>query len=136
MTIRTTTEAPGAFRQIVTVDAHTLHADVSVASGGAASAPTPHDYFDLSLATCKALTVSIVAKQRGYALERVTVDVTRDDSQERKGTYVLLASVELEGALTDEQREALHRVAERCPIQKLMTTSTVEVRTLPRTTQE
>ncbi|HEY8427208.1 MAG TPA: OsmC family protein [Sandaracinaceae bacterium] len=132
MTIRTTTEAPGALRQVVTVDAHTLHADASVASGGGASAPSPHDYFDLSLATCKALTVSIVAKRRGYPLERVTVDVTRDDSEERKGKYVLLTSMELEGALSDEQRQVLYRVAERCPIQKLMTESTVEVRMLPR----
>jgi putative redox protein len=131
MPIRTTTETPPAFRQVVTIDGHTLHADVSVATGGGASAPDPHDLFDSSLVTCKALTACVVAKQRGIALDRVTAAVTRDASQERKGTYVLSVELTFEGALSEDEKEALHRIVERCPIHKLMTTTTVEVRQLP-----
>lgn len=40
MTVQSETETRGAFRQVVSIDAHTLHADVSVAIGGDASAPS------------------------------------------------------------------------------------------------
>lgn len=131
MTIESHTESAGAFRQIVTVDAHTLHADVGVALGGTASAPGPHDYFDASLATCKALTACVVAKQRGFALERVRVEVVRDDSQERKGTYVLAVRLVFEGGLSHDEKQKLHDLVARCPIHKLMTTTTVEINQLP-----
>ena len=65
MSIDCQTEQPGAFRQIVRVDGHTLHADVGVALGGGATAPGPHEYFDTSLATCKALTAAWYANVPG-----------------------------------------------------------------------
>ncbi len=131
MSIESKTELPGAFRQVLSIDAHTLHADEGVEIGGGASAPTPHDYFDASLATCKALTACVVAKQRGMALDRVFVEVTRDASQERKGTYVLTVQLRFEGALSEEEKQKLNDIVLRCPIHKLMTTHTVEVRQLP-----
>jgi putative redox protein len=54
---------------------------------------------NLPLATCKALTALIYAKARGIALERVEVEVIRDDSEERKGRYVLRLQVALHGPL-------------------------------------
>lgn len=131
MTVSSRTEQPPSFRQVVTIDAHTLHADVGEALGGASSAPGPHDYFDAALATCKALTATYYAKQRGIALDRVAVEVTRDDSQERQGTYVLTVRLRFEGGLSDADRHKLHDVVARCPVHKLMTTTTVEIRQLP-----
>ncbi|MBC8067343.1 MAG: OsmC family protein [Deltaproteobacteria bacterium] len=125
------TESVGAFRQLLTIDAHTLHADVLVALGGAASAPGPHEYFDAALATCKALTACVAAKQRGFALDRVHVEVTRDGTQERQGTYKLAVQLRFEGGLSDEEKQKLHDLVARCPIHKLMTTTTVEIEQLP-----
>jgi putative redox protein len=127
MSITSTHEHSGVFRQVVSIDAHTLHADVAPALGGTGSAPGPHDYFDAALATCKALTACVVAKQRGMALERVRVEVVRDDAEERKGRYVLTAKIAFEGALSEEEKAKLHDLLTRCPIHKLMTTSTVEI---------
>jgi putative redox protein len=125
------TEVAGKFRQVVTVDAHTLHADVTAAEGGEGSAPGPHEYFDTSLATCKALTATWYAKKNGIALDRVEVHVERDDSKEREGTYVLHVSVAFFGGLSDAEKQKLHAVVQRCPIHKLMTTSTVDIQTKP-----
>jgi putative redox protein len=131
MTIESRTELPGALRQVLSIDAHTLHADVSPASGGTASAPSPHDYFDAALATCKAITACMYAKRRGFALDRVVIAVARDDSQERTGTYVLDVALTFDGALSAEEKQKLHDIAGRCPIHKLMTTATVEIRQQP-----
>jgi putative redox protein len=131
MPVDSRTETPGKFRQVVTVDAHTLHADVGAALGGEGSAPGPHDYFDVSLATCKALTGTWYAKKNGMALDRIEVHVERDDSQERQGTYVLRVRLAYFGGLSDAERQKLHDVVSRCPIHKLMTTATVEIETAP-----
>lgn len=125
------TEKPGAYRQVVRVDAHTLHADVSAALGSEGSAPGPHDYFDVSLATCKALTATWYAKKNGIRLDRVEAHVERDDSKERQGTYVLRVKLAFFGALSDAEKAKLYDVVSRCPVHKLMTTTTVEIETAP-----
>ncbi len=131
MAIDCQTEQPGAFRQIIHIDAHTLHADVPQASGGGGSAPGPHDYFDTSLATCKALTAAWYAKSRGIALDRVEVHVERDDSRERQGTYGLRVKLAFFGGLSDADKQKLHDVVSRCPIHKLMTATKIEIETAP-----
>jgi putative redox protein len=127
MTIISETETAGVFRQIVRVDAHTLHADVDVATGGQGSAPGAHDYFDTSLATCKALTATWFAKKRGLALDRVIAKVTRDATEERAGKYKLRVELTFEGALSAEDKQKIHEAVAKCPVHKLMTTTTVEI---------
>lgn len=127
MTIESRTEIIGSPRQVLRIDAHTLYADLSAASGGG-SAPDPHDYFDAALAACKALTATVYAKTRGIALDRVIAEITRDNFREKQGTYVLLVKLTFEGALSDEEKRKLNEVTAHCPIHKLMTKATVEVR--------
>ncbi|WP_347506517.1 OsmC family protein [Pseudomonas anguilliseptica] len=115
--------------QRISIGPHTLHSDVSVELGGEGSAPEPHDLFDAALGACKALTLALYAKQRGLPLEGPDVKLNRDDSQERQGIYRLDVELTLHGALDDAQRQQLLRVADKCPIHKLMTSSTVEVNT-------
>jgi putative redox protein len=125
-------EQPVAFRQVLRVGKHVFHADSAAAGGGAETAPGPHDYFDASLAACKALTALVYAKTKGYPLERVETHVERDDTQERQGTYRLKVRLAFHGAsLTDEQRQRLHDVVGRCPVHKLMTTTDVVIETAP-----
>ncbi|MDP2747667.1 OsmC family protein [Pseudomonas sp.] len=116
--------------QRISIGPHTLHSDVSVELGGAGSAPEPHDLFDAALGACKALTLALYAKQRGLPLEGLDVKLNRDDSQERQGIYRLDVELTLHGALDDAQRQQLLRVADKCPIHKLMTSSEVQVSTL------
>lgn len=117
-----------AFRQRVEVDGlEALYADVPLVVGGEGGAPDPHDYFDISLGTCKAITVKMYAKRKGWPLEGITVTVQRDDSQERKGIYRLGVALTLQGIDDPEQRARLEEISHRCPIQRLMTESTVEI---------
>jgi putative redox protein len=115
--------------QRISIGPHTLHSDVSVELGGTGSAPEPHDLFDAALGACKALTLALYAKQRGLPLESLDVKLSRDDSQERQGVYRLDVELTLHGALDDAQRQQLLRIADKCPIHKLMTSSEVQVST-------
>ena len=129
--VHCTTERTSDYRHRLEVRAHEFHADVSVADGGADSAPGAHDYFDASLAACKALTAMWFAKRKGIPLEKVESHVERHDSEERAGRYKLLVRLAFHGPLTDDHRAQLYAAAARCPISKLMTTSEVIIETAP-----
>jgi putative redox protein len=129
--VHCTTEQRSGSRHRITVRAHELHTDLGVGEGGRDSAPGAHDYFDASLAACKALTAVWYARKNAMPLERVDVDVERDDAEERRGLYRLLVRVALHGPLTDEQRTRIYSAAARCPVTKLMTTTDVVIETAP-----
>jgi putative redox protein len=50
-------------------------------------------------------------------------------AKSRQGKYALHVTLTLKGVLTDAQRDELYRVADRCPLHKLMTTSEVTIET-------
>lgn len=128
--IETETARTGEYPQIVRVRTHTLNADVGPASGGTDSAPGPHDYFDLALATCKALTAMWYAKRHAIALERIETRVESDARQERAGVYRLSVRLTFHGPISDEQRASLYRAVAACPVHKLMTTTDVQIETV------
>ena len=117
------------FRHSLDIDNHELFTDLPKSLGGDDSAPSPHDYFDAALASCKALTLKLYAQKKDIPLTGVTVEVTHDAAEEQKGKYTLNVKLTLKGVLTDEQRDELHRVADRCPVHKLMTTAEISIDT-------
>jgi putative redox protein len=129
MTIQVVRDRRSLMRHDIHVGRHNLATDLSVEDGGEASAPTPHDLYDAALGACIALTVLRHAKHRKMEIEDVVVSVERDASQERAGVYGLSAALILTGDLSPEQRQELLRVADKCPIHKLMTVVTTEIRT-------
>ncbi len=124
------TEVGGQYPQALRVRKHTFRADLE-APDSTDAAPSPHDLFDASLAACKALTATWYAKKNGIPLERVETCVERDDSEERKGKYVLTVRMQFFGPLDDAQRQKLADVVARCPVHKLMTTVEIEIRAVP-----
>jgi putative redox protein len=117
------------YRHSVNINHHELFTDLPKDLGGDDSAPSPHDYFDAALASCKALTVRLYAQKKDIPLSGVTVEVTHDAAQEQKGRYTLNVKLTLKGVLSDAQRDELHHVADRCPVHKLMTTADINIET-------
>jgi putative redox protein len=113
----------------IDIGPHTLHSDVSVEFGGAGAAPEPHDLLDAALGACKALTLTLYARQKGLPLDGLDIRLSRDDSEERQGIYRLAVELSLHGALNDAQRQQLLRIADKCPIHKLLSSSEVQIST-------
>ncbi|MDP5031018.1 OsmC family protein [Paraglaciecola sp.] len=127
MTISLQKSDSGQYRQTIHVNHHTLFADVAASLGGDDSAPDPHDLYDASLAACKAITILMYAKRKQIPLEGVDIEIKRDTSQESAGVYVLNVQLTLLGELSDEMRQSLALVGDKCPIHKLMTAAKTEV---------
>lgn len=117
----------GIYRQRIRIDGHEILADVKADIGGEDSAPDPHGLLDSSLAACTAITLTMFAKRRGMPLDSVNIDIERDDSKEKSGEYSLAMKIEFVGALSDEQKQQLAGIVEKCPIHKLLSHGTFNI---------
>ena len=129
MSIQVKRDQSQAMRHIVHVRNHLISVDGAVDEGGVDAGPNPHDLYDAALGACKALTLVWYAKRKNIPVEDIQVSIERDASAERQGTYRLAATIHLTGQLSDAQRQELLAVAEKCPVQKLVTSVTTEVTT-------
>ena len=91
--------------------------DIGPESGGSGQYPDPHQMLDSALGACTALTIQIYAKRKAIPLERVLVSITHI---EETGLYQLQRGIQLKGQLTETQRTDLLRVANKCPIHKVL----------------
>lgn len=117
----------GKYQQKISIGVNTIYADVASALGGDDLAPGPHELFDASLMACTAITLSMFAERRKIPLESINIELTRDDSDEKKGDYRLALVLDFVGDLSEEQRQQLFAIVEKCPIHKLMSHGTIHI---------
>lgn len=129
MAIQVVRDRAQKMKHVVHVRQHTLAVDEPDSNGGEDLGPTPHELYDSALGACKALTLVWYARRKQIPLEDVGVAVARDDSEERAGVYRLRVTLTLGGPLSEAQRQELLKVADKCPVHKLMTQARTEVST-------
>lgn len=129
MPITVTRDLAQPMRHVVHIRNHEFAVDGSLAEGGGDHGPDPHDLYDASVSACKALTLVWYARRKEIPLTDVRIETERDNSDERKGVYRLHTVLHLSGELSDEQRQDLLAVAEKCPVHKLMTKVSTEITT-------
>ncbi len=97
---------------------HQLIADEPEDAGGGNFGPSPHEYLQMALASCTAITVRMYADRKNFKLDkvRVEVDITRFPEK-----VLLKRDVYFEGELTEEQRTRLLQIANSCPVHKTLT---------------
>ncbi len=130
MTIQVIRDQTAQMRHEIRVGQHRISADLGVEEGGGDLGAGPHDLYDAALGACKALTVLLYAKRKNIPVENIEVAIDRDSSQERAGIYRLNTTLLLTGNLTEPQRAELLRVAQKCPVHKLMTEVKTEISTV------
>ena len=129
--------AADGFVQEIVAGRHQLRSDEPVSVGGTDSGATPYDLLLAALGSCTSMTVGMYARRKQWPLTRVTVRLShsrvhaRDCAAcdtEMAALTVIDRHVEFEGPLSDEQRERLLAIANRCPVH-LTLTSRIDVRT-------
>lgn len=109
------------YRTHIQTGKHSLVADEPVDLGGGDEGPGPTEYLLSSLGACTAITLRMYADRKEWPLE--AVDVKLSLSQHKEGgnlSTTIQRNIELKGDLSSEQKERLMRIADKCPVHKIL----------------
>lgn len=121
-------DGPGLAHQ-VRARGHSWPADEPVEAGGTDSGPTPYELLLSSLGACTAMTLRLYAQRKGWDLGRVEVRLRHDriHAEDCAGCdtatgYLdrITRQIHVSAALDAEQRGALTRIADRCPVHRTL----------------
>ena len=121
----TATRGTGKLQHQISIGKHRLLTDAPEAFGGEDSGPEPHDILAAALAACTALTVTMYANRKGMALRDIRIDITHG---QQDGAYQFKRRIEYVGELSQEERERLTEIANKCPVHKTLT-GTIRIET-------
>ncbi|EWY36081.1 hypothetical protein N825_29940 [Skermanella stibiiresistens SB22] len=122
--VRVSESGESPFAVHIHAGSHVLAGDEPVSAGGGGLGPTPFELLSAALAECTAMTVRWFARARGWPVEHIEVVVDHrkkllvghsDPVDVFNKTLTILSP-----ALTVEQRARLHKVAEKCPVHRVL----------------
>src|SRR5262245_23956491 len=97
---------------------HRLTTDEPAAAGGEDAGPSPTRLVAAGLAGCVAITLEMYAARKGWELG--DVEVTVDVEYEHYTPRSFSTSIHLPAELSEEQREALLKIAGKCPVHRVL----------------
>ena len=100
---------------------HAWSADEPTAVGGGNTAPPPDRLILASLGACTAITLKMVAARRQIPMTGVEVELQLNPGGKPESGNDIVRHITLEGELSDEQRAQLLKIANACPMHKLLT---------------
>lgn len=117
------------YQQEILTTTHRVVADEPREAGGDDAGPNPYELLLGALGSCKAMTVLMYGRRKGWDVQAVEVALThrRDyatDCEEcaEKPMQIarITARLTLTGNLDEEQRQRLKEIAGRCPVHRTL----------------
>ncbi|WP_420550823.1 alpha/beta fold hydrolase [Litorivicinus lipolyticus] len=119
----------GIYQQLIHAEGHRLIADEPESVGGDNTGASPYGLLGAALGACTSMTLRMYAERKKIALDHVEVtvrhqkihaaDCERCDSHTGK-VDEFVREIRLTGNLTDEQRQSLLKIADRCPVHQTL----------------
>lgn len=107
----------GTYINLVQTGSHQFHADEPTNVGGDDAGPSPHELLQAALGACTAITLRMYANRKDMPLDHIGVDI---DHEVVDRTDVFHRAVTLDGALSDDEREKLMIIANKCPVHRTL----------------
>lgn len=116
------TESEAPFTNQVITAKHTWLADEPEDIGGLDKGPAPMEMVLAGLGACTSMTLRMYAQRKEWALEKVSVTLVHEQKAAADGkSDKFVRHIEVEGDLTEEQRQRLLEIANKCPVHKTLT---------------
>ena len=113
------------YRSDIYAGPHRLTADEPRDAGGTDAGPNPYGLLTAALGACTTITLRMYADRKQWPVKGITVRLSHDkiyakdceDCETKEGKVDSFERVlELEGDLTEEQRQRLLEIADKCPV--------------------
>lgn len=125
--VRVSESGANSFTQDISAAGHHLIADEPEDYGGDFLGPTPYQLVSAGLGACTSMTIRMYARRKGIPLDNVSVDVSHnkihadeclncEQSTGKLDQFIRIIS--LSGDLSDDDRQRLLTIADRCPVHK------------------
>ena len=119
----------GFFTQTIDANGHRLVADEPFDYGGDNTGPSPYDLLTAGLGACTTMTMRMYARHKELPVEHLSVKLRHEkihakdcaDCETREGKIDRITrQIEIVGDLTEEQRQGLLRIADKCPVHRTL----------------
>ncbi len=89
---------------------------------GADLGPAPYDFLLGSLGSCSAITIRMYADRKEWDLDKVEISLGMEKEKLEGTEFIthITRKVKLFGNLDEKQRERLLKIADACPVAKIM----------------
>lgn len=123
------TEQDQHFTRRIYTEKHQLLADEPADNGGRDLGPNPYEYLLAALGTCTSMTVRMYANRKQIALDNIRVQLKHSRihaedclaCESQQGMVDRIdKTITLEGNLTQEQKDRLLEIADKCPVHKTL----------------
>lgn len=115
--------APGPYTQTVNTGRHVLIADEPEKAGGTDMGPNPHRFLLAALGSCTSMTLRMYVRRKEWDVGRISVFLRHGliDREDPRAGQRIERRIAVDGPLSDEQREKLVEIANRCPVHRTLT---------------
>ena len=113
----------GRYQQTISVGQHSFVCDQPSSRGGTDAGPAPYDYLLGALGACTTMTLRMYAERKGLPLAKVSVNLKRLPKITAEGhsdIEHIERQILLDGDLSDEQRQRLLEIANKCPVYRTL----------------
>jgi len=120
------TELDNKFLRGMFSDSHRLIADEPEKYGGSNLGPTPYDLLLMSLGACTSMTMRMYASRKKLPLDDIEIKLVHErvhaeDCVDCNG-YIdrITRSISLKGDLSEDQKQSLMAIADKCPVHRTL----------------
>ena len=124
------------YSQIISAGRHVFRGDEPVDAGGRDTGPNPYDFLLAALGSCASITVRMYADRKQWPLEDVHIELSygqthAEDAAACDTETGMITAIEMEvsfvGDLSEQQRQRLLEIANKCPVHRTLT-SRIQIR--------
>jgi ribosomal protein S12 methylthiotransferase accessory factor len=110
---------PGGLAVEATVNGFSVRTDQSIVNGGANSAPSPFDFFLVSIGTCAGFYALRFCKERGISVDglSLTLEVDRDEDKKKRLNSIRI-TIHLPVSFPEKYAEAIIRAVDQCSVKR------------------
>lgn len=110
------------YTRAIYTEQHHWFADESKSVGGDDYGPSPYEMLMAALGACTSMTVRLYANRKAWPLDDIRVSLThRRETRDGATVDVFARVIDLVGDLTEEQKQRLLDIANKCPVHKTLT---------------